>query len=143
MPPTPAPRKREESRLLAEIRLAIGARPDVLIARINTGVYAAPGNGARVRSAPNGFPDLICTQKRHVMVHIRRETNFQIYEKNVDHYYGQSIAIETKTLKGRLSEAQCAWRDQFTAVGGIYIVPTSVDHVIAVLGDVPEWITRS
>lgn len=73
----PAPRKREESKLLAQIRLAVGARRDFLLARINVGIYAAPENPkVRIRSAPDGFPDLICTQLRRVKIPRRRETNF-------------------------------------------------------------------
>jgi len=140
--PPPKPRSKAETQLLADIRLAIGARPDVLIARINTGVYAAPGQpGTRVRSAPNGFPDIIGTQLQRIKTRRTVETNFSLYEgPEYWHTYGQAIAIETKTTRGRMSEQQAAWRAAFERVGGIYVLARDVRDVLDVLGPVPEWV---
>ena len=139
----PAPLKRAwaESTLLAEIRLAIGARPDVLTARINTGVYLAPdGSKRRIRSAPTGYPDLPITQLRRVMEYHRVETNFSVHEKNRWHYYGQTIFIETKRPKeGHLNQAQSDFKRAAEAVGAIFMAPTSVREVIELLGPVEEW----
>ncbi len=138
----PPPRKREESTLLAQIRLAIGARPDVLAARINTGVYAAPGDAAqRIRSAPNGYPDLPLTQLRRVKTRRTVETNFSLYEgPEFWHVYGQSIFVETKAKNGKLSEDQKNFRRAAERVGAIYIAPTSLQEVLDLLGPVPEWV---
>lgn len=130
------PRKRDESKLLADIRLAVGARSDFLLTRINTGVFQV--QGGKVRSAPNGFPDMIGTQHRRVLEHIRVETNFSLHEKQEWHAYGQAIAIETKTVKGRMSDAQKAWRAQFEKVGGIYVLARDVRDVLEVLGPEPR-----
>lgn len=137
----PAPRKREESTLLAEIRLAIGARPDIIAARINTGVFQAPdGSGRRIRSAPTGYADLPITQLRRVMAHRRVETNFSIHEKNEWFYYGQAIYIETKRARdGRLSDEQVDFGRAVEAVGGIFLAPTSVEEVLELLGPVEPW----
>lgn len=135
------PRAKEESRLLADIRIAVGARADFLVTRINTGVYAAPGKPRqRIRSAPNGFPDLIGTQLRRVLEMHRREHTFGKHEEERVHTYGQTIAIETKAKDGELSDEQRLFRRALEAAGGIYIVARSVDDVLAVLGDVPEWV---
>lgn len=137
-----APRKRDESRLLADIRLAVGARPDFMLTRINTGVFDV-GKGAKVRSAPNGFPDLIGTLRCRIKTRRVVESNFSLYEgPEYWHEYGQAVAIETKAPKGRLSEAQIAWGKQFEKVGGVYILARSVEDVLTALGPVPEW-TRS
>ena len=137
-----SPRKRAESRLLAEIRLAIGARPDILAARINTGVYETPdGTGRRVRSAPTGYPDLPITQLRRVMERVEIETNFSKHEKNRWHVYGQSVFIETKRPRGgKLTQEQRDFQAAAERVGAIYIAPTTVDEVLDVLGPVPEWV---
>lgn len=138
-----AVRKRPESTLLAQVRLAVGARPDFLVTRINTGVFevATPtGRNARVRSAPDGFPDLIGTQLRRIQARKTVEGGFMRHDKDYWQYYGQAIAIETKAPKGTLSEAQENWRAAFERVGGVYIVARSVDDVLHELGyDVPEW----
>ncbi len=138
-------RRRDESRLLAEIRVAVGSRPDFLLSRINTGVYAAPSAmKTRIRSAPNGFPDLIGTQLRRVLTRRTVETNFSRYEgPEYWHTYGQAIAVETKTVKGQLSQAQQAWALAFRKVGGIYILARTVEDVTNVLGMVgtdAEWL---
>ncbi len=143
----PPGRKRDESQLLAEIRLAVGARPDFLLTRVNTGVYAVPGKpgaaGGRVRSAPNGFPDLIGTQLRRIMYRHIVNSTFSTYEEDRWHYYGQAIAIETKAKRGEMSEAQLAWRAAFERVGGVYILARDVQEVYMVLGGDPEPWTRS
>ncbi len=142
--PTSKPRTTGgESRLLAQIRLAVGSRPDFLIARINTGVYSAPSNPkSRVRSAPNGFPDIIATQLRRANYTYEVNSTFSSFSEQRWFYYGQAVAIETKAPKGKLSEAQENWRDAFERVGGIYIVPRSVEEVEAVLGLVPDWVDK-
>lgn len=138
---TAKPRKAEESRLLAQIRIAVGARSDFLIARINTGVYSAPSSPkTRIRSAPNGFPDVIGTQLRRIAYTHRTNMTFSQHEEQRWAYWGQSIAIETKAMKGKLSKDQMNWRDAFERVGGIYIVPRSVDDVLEVLGNEPDWV---
>lgn len=132
-------RKRDESKLLAEIRLQVGSRKDFLINRINTGVFASPDNPkVRIRSAPDGFPDAIGTQIRRVKVRKVVESNFSRYESDEWHVYGQAIAVETKSLRGPQREAQIAWQAAFERVGGIYILARSVEDVLTVLGAEPE-----
>lgn len=135
------PRRATESKLLAQIRLAIGARSDLLVDRINTGVYTAPGNlKAFVRSAPTGFPDLVVTQLRRARYTHEINSTFSSFSEQRWFYYGQSIEIETKALKGRLSEAQKNRRAACESVGGIYIVARCLDDVTDVLGlEAPGW----
>lgn len=147
--PARAPRKREETDLLQRIRLAIGARPDVLAARINTGVFLAPdGSKRRIRSAPTGYPDLPITQLRRVLEHVivGGEQSMMRYEKDEWRVYGQSIFIETKRPKtkdgraGELTTEQEDFRAAAERVGAIYIAPTTVQEVLELLGPVAEWV---
>lgn len=136
--PPRAPRKKEESNLLAEIRNTFGARPDVLLVRINTGVFDARG-GYKVRSAPNGYPDLQLVQRRRVKVRYRTESNFSAYEEDRWHYYGQAIYIETKTKRGVMSKEQTAFMNAAVKAGAIYVLARSMEDVERELGPVPEW----
>ena len=139
---TTTARKREETGLLARIRLAVGARPDFLVTRINTGVFEVAtktGRNAHVRSAPTGFPDLIGTQLRRFRAMRVTEGGFMRHEKMYWRYVGQAIAIETKSQKGKLSEEQRNWAEAFTNMGGIYILALTLDTVLIELGEVPEW----
>ena len=130
--------------MLARIRLAVGARQDFLVTRINTGVFkvdAPGGREGRVRSAPDGFPDLIGTQLRRIAAKQTTEGGFMKYEREYWEYVGQAIAIETKAKDGRLSTPQQNWRDAFRRVGGIYVLAKSSDDVYAVLGyEPPFWL---
>lgn len=47
---------------------------------------------------------------------------------------GRAIGIELKAEKGRLSENQKAWADQFTLAGGVYKVCRSIEEVEDFLG---------
>ena len=139
------PRRREESKLLAEIRLAIGSRPDILAARINTGLYKAPHSEHRIRSAPTGYPDLPITQLRRVLEHvvIGGESAMMRYEKDRWFTYGQTIFIETKRpVGGKLSQEQKDFAVAAERVGAMYIAPTSVAEVLDFLGPVPDWVER-
>jgi len=134
---TTGTRRKDESTLLAKIRLAIGSRDDVRILRINTGVFRGITNSKSVvRSAPNGTPDLICCWRRETRA--SREFNpsgqaFTPHTKNYQLVYGQFLAIETKSKDGRLSEDQKNFKASFEEVGGIYVVARSVDDVLTAL----------
>lgn len=139
-------RNSKETPLLAAIRLAIGTRPDVLSARINTGLFTVKGGG-RVRSAPTGYPDLQCVQLRRVKTRRTVETNFSLYE-GPEHwfYYGQTVYIETKRPKtdsnraGTITQEQQDFCTAARAVGADYIMPTTVQEVLDLLGPVPDWV---
>ena len=139
-------RKRTESTLLARIRLAVGARADFLVTRINTGVFdvtTRTGSTAKVRSAPTGFPDLIGTQLRRVYARkvTAPESGFMRHERDYWLEYGQSVAIETKAPRGVLSDAQKNWRAAFEAMGGVYVLAREVDDVMEALGyEVQAWV---
>lgn len=63
------------------------------------------------------------------------------HEQDYWHYYGQAIAIETKSKRGVISQEQDDWRVAFTDVGGKYLLARSVEEVLVFLGLVPEWST--
>jgi hypothetical protein len=141
--PTPSKRTGRESPLLADVRLAIGTRRDILAERINTGVFRPlHGDQKRViRSAPNGFPDINVTQLRRIETRqIIQPNSFQPHERFVWHYYGQRIGIETKSATGAQREAQQDYQRALEAVGGIYILARSVEDVLRVIGPEPDWL---
>lgn len=136
--PRKRPRKKEESSLLAAIRREFGSRPDVLMVRINTGVFDAKG-GYKVRSAPNGYPDLQLVQRRRVWRKVTRGGAFMQHDEEGWFYFGQAIYLETKAKSGKLSADQVAYQRAAESVGAIYVVPRSLQDVADVLGPVPEW----
>jgi hypothetical protein len=108
-----------EGKFLAELRLYLGKRPDVMALRINTGVFR-PMYGEqnrRIRSAPNGTADLLCLWLPPCQ------------------QFGRGVAIETKSARGDQLEAQLRFQKRWTACGGIYIVAKRLDHVTQVIGD--------
>ena len=141
--PAPAKaRKKEESNLLAQIRLKFGARPDILMVRINTGVFDAKG-GYKVRSAPNGYGDLQLVQRRRVWRKVTRGVNsFMPHDEESWFYYGQAIYIETKTTKGKMTKDQINFMNAAMAVGAEYILARCMEDVEDALGSVPEWCAR-
>lgn len=100
-----------EASLQQQIRLALGMRDDVMMFRINVGMFwAMTGPKRPVRSAPDGTPDLLGV--------IRRANGI-----------GQAFGIEVKAPKGRQREAQLAFQRAWEQRGGIYILAKSVDDV--------------
>lgn len=97
-----------EAVLQQEIRLDLGLRDDIMMFRINVGVFRPlEGDQRRViRSAPEGTPDLLGVQ-----------------------YPGRAFAIEVKAPKGRQREAQVAWQMAWEKRGGIYILARSLADV--------------
>lgn len=127
-----------ESKILADVRIAIGSRRDIFAWRCNTGVFA-PLHGKKnrvIRSAPNGTPDIIGSQLQHlVATDIVQPNSFQPLERKYHYVYGQAFAIETKTLRGKQRPEQIAWQKAFEASGGLYILARDVEDVIAALGE--------
>lgn len=99
--PTPAPR---ESDIQAQIRLALGQEPDLVLWRIQPGGLS-DHTGRPIRTAPNGIADL-CG--------ILAPT-------------GRWVALEVKTPGGRQSPAQQQWGRLLRSLGGFYAVVRSVD----------------
>lgn len=130
-------KRKTEAPLLADIRLEIGLRPDVMACRVNAGVFKPlHGNQNRgIRSAPNGFPDLLVVQARTVGVpETINAGGFQPLERTVSRTFGQAIAVETKSARGTQRKAQVQFQAAWEAVGGIYILARSVQDVLDILG---------
>lgn len=98
-----------ESAIQREIYLAIGSRPDVRLWRANAGkAYVRTSTGFRtVQMNLPGCPDLIGWLAPA----------------------GRFLGIEVKAARGGLRQAQKAFRDALTRMGGLYIVARSVDDV--------------
>lgn len=132
----PKPRRRENA-VLADIRLAIGQRDDILALRIATGVFLIPnGTGQRIRSAPDGTPDLVCTWRREITVHhMFNADGFNPHEKTMTHVIGQTLFIETKRLHGgKQSQEQIDFEFAAHKAGAIYILARGVEDVERVIG---------
>jgi len=99
-----------ESEIQKRIMLAIGARPDCRVLRLNVGTARDPSTGQVVRFGLPGQADLLAL-----------------------HASGRFCWIEVKTARGRLSEAQRRFRDAMHALAGprSYVVCRSPEDAIA------------
>lgn len=122
-----------EASFLADVRLALGQRPDIFMIRINTGNYLPidwrPGMPKRViESAPAGTPDLLGVQR------IEARTAPGIGATPMPGYIGRAFAIECKFGKGKQREAQKNWQAAWERRGGLYILAYSMADVFSGLG---------
>jgi hypothetical protein len=111
-----------EKRVQADIRVALGQLPDVLIQRRNVGTFYT-ANGRPIRIGHPGEPDLqgvIGNQKC----------------PNCDHpIHPKPFGIEVKGAAGRLRVKQKMYRDHVAKrLGIIYIMAKSVETVLEELG---------
>ena len=118
-----------ESPWLAEVRRWLGTRPDIMGWRQHAGTFCPPNHPTtRVKVAPDGIGDIMCTQLRRVagpnirVMEIVNPDSMQPLERETEWYYGQSCAIETKARGKKQRESQEDFEDAFLSVGGVYIV---------------------
>lgn len=112
-----------------DVEKALGSRPDIMLWNQQAGIWAPVSNTRlRVRVAPDGIGDIMGLQlrrfhKEHAkIIEIMRPHSFNPHEAEIQHFYGQAFAIETKD-KGRTQrESQENFEDAFTAMHGVYIV---------------------
>ena len=105
--------------------LAVGARPDVLAWRQQSGMFRAFDDPSKVvRVGQPGLADSIAV----VTVTITPEM--------VGRTIGVAVAPEFKTSTGRQSEAQRNWQRAFEQRGGIYRLIRSADDMLALVEDV-------
>jgi hypothetical protein len=100
-----------ENVIQAEILLAIGRIPGLLIWRQNVGKMRA-ANGRVVSFGVPGCPDIIGC------------------------YRGRFIGIEVKTLTGKQREAQVRFQSALERAGGIYVIARSPDDALSALGQI-------
>jgi hypothetical protein len=99
-----ANRHAEHGRLVEEILLRLGSRPDCMVWRNVTGRFLAPRTGAWVNVGTPGAPDILGV------------------------VLGRAIAVEAKTGTGRLGLAQRKWKAAFENRGGVYVEARSADE---------------
>jgi len=108
-----------EGRIQAEIRLALGKEPDLVLWRISPS--APTGEGGRVlRTAPEGIADLC----------------------GVLAPTGRWFCLEVKTRTGRARPEQVQWSELVRSRGGFYAVVRSVDEALAALAKAREEVAR-
>lgn len=138
----------QEAPLLADVRLALGARRDIKLFRINTGQYRAMWDPKIiVRSAPDGTPDLLgcwlTTRTIDLGIPTRAKWLADRYTPTVEEAerlvrpIGMFFAIETKARYGKQSAEQIKWQAAFESVGALYILARTVDDVLKVFGTAP------
>jgi hypothetical protein len=141
------PAEFQESPYLAKVRLKIGARPDIMCHRQHAGTYCPPRKpDVFIKVAPDGIPDIIGVQMRRVkgdnirLVETINPNSFNPHEREIDWFYGQMFAIETKSSEGRQRLEQMRWESSFVAMGGVYILAPAprFDLIFAELGEEPD-----
>lgn len=118
-------RNRETRTVQLPALVAVGARPDVLIWRQQSGLFRqfeAPH--APVRVGMPGMADSLAV----VAVTITPEM--------VGRTVGVAVAAEYKTNTGRQSEVQRNWQRAFEQRGGIYRLIRSAADMLALVSDV-------
>lgn len=102
--------------------VAVGARPDVLVWRQQSGLFRSYDNPDRVvRVGTPGMADSMMV----VAVTITPEM--------VGKTVGVAVAPEFKTTKGSLSEKQGLWRTAFEKRGGIFAVVRSAAEMVGLV----------
>lgn len=105
--------------------LAVGARPDVMAWRQQSGMFRAFDDPTKVvRIGQLGMADSMAV----VAVTITPEM--------VGRTVGLAVAAEFKTSAGRQSEAQRNWQRAFEQRGGIYRLIRSAADMLALVSDV-------
>jgi hypothetical protein len=98
-----------EAGIQAQILLAIGRMPELMIWRQNVGKFRLD-TGRVISFGVAGCPDIIGC------------------------YKGRFVGIEVKTPKGRQSDQQINFQAAVERAGGIYILARSVDDAVSALG---------
>lgn len=105
--------------------LAVGARPDVLVWRQQSGVFRSYDDPSRmVRIGVPGLADSMAV----VAVTITPDM--------VGKTIGCAVAAEFKTDTGRQSAPQKLWQAAFTKRGGVYRLVRSADDMCQLVADV-------
>jgi hypothetical protein len=102
------PKRRTESTILAEVRVAINAIHGCRVWRNTTGFVETEGRKIRYGLAP-GSADLIGSA------------------------WGRALAIETKSERGRLSADQETWLEVVRGLGWIVVVAGSASEAVDVV----------
>lgn len=119
------PQNRETRTVQNPALLAVGARPDVLIWRQQSGVFRSYDNPQNVvRVGQVGMADSLAV------------VAVQITPEMVGKTIGVAVAAEYKTDTGRQSDAQRNWQRAFEQRGGIYRVIRSASEMLGLVDDV-------
>lgn len=118
-----------ESPWLAEVRLWLGNRCDIMGWRQHAGTFCPPNHPTtRVKVAPDGIGDIMGVQLRRVsgpnisVMETVNPNSMQPLERQTELFYGRAFAIETKARGKKQRESQEEFEDAFLSVGGVYIV---------------------
>jgi hypothetical protein len=111
-----------ETKIQNSALLAVGARPDVLSMRLQSGVFRAYDDPDKiVRIGQPGLPD--------TMMLVATKITPDMIGKTV----AVAVAAEIKTARGRQSDAQRAWQRAFEARGGTYELVRTPDQMVALV----------
>ena len=110
--------------------IAVGARPDVLAWRQQSGLFRAYDDpSSLVRVGQPGMADSLAI------------VSIEITPEMIDKRIGVAVAAEFKTKTGRQSEAQRNWQAAFERRGGVYAVVRSADEMLELVDQVQrgDW----
>jgi len=103
------PTESETADVTVPVLVAVSALPGAMFWRQNTGTFLTLDGKRHVKVSANGIGDIM------------------------GGYRGRGVAIETKTLTGKLRITQVRFRNAWVATGNVYIVARSVDDALAAL----------
>jgi hypothetical protein len=118
-----------------DVMKALGSRPDIMLYRDMGGTFCPVYKPKTfVEVGPVGIGDIMGVQVRRfdrqncVITETVNPNGFNPMERQIQFFYGQAFAIETKSRTGNQEETQRDFQDAFTAMMGRYIVAPA-----------PEW----
>lgn len=111
-----------ERKIKAEILLALGSRPDVMVWNNPTGVGRAIDRQHVIKFGCPGSADILGV----LALTIRPE--------HVGMTIGRALAVEVKTLRGRQRDQQKIWQRCFEERGGLYVLARSVEEAVRGVG---------
>lgn len=128
-----ATRKREMV-IKAEVLREIGARPGIMVMKLQSGVFNSLDGKHRVKVGVNGCPDtFVFQQRQYTVVDTVNPGGFQPHEKRWELVAPFPIAAEFKSALGRQRPEQKAWQAAWEAIGGTYVLVRGLPDILEVL----------
>jgi len=112
-----------------QVMKALGSRPDIMLWRQCAGKYHPPYHPKEfVQVAPDGIGDIMGLQIRRFdkpnarIIETVNPNAFNPHDREIQFFYAQPFAIETKSDTGKQLDSQRDFEDAFKTMGGVYII---------------------
>lgn len=119
--------QRETREVLNPSLIAVGQDPDVLIMRIQSGLFLTLDGKRKVRVGLPGMPDTLAV----VAVTVTADM--------VGQRIPVAVAPEMKTAAGKQREQQKKWQAAFESRGGVYRLIRSAGELVELIERVKTW----